>query len=689
MAKLIYRVISPNSNLGYGFPPESFETALQGQVDAIVCDAGSALDGPSHLGSGSGYFTRQQVKADVLKIVEAAHRLGCPLVIGSAGMAGAHLHVEATRDIFAEAFELLGINHARVATISAEVSGSSILPRLHRGTLSPLGCGIELNSERVLESVIVGQMGVHPIMTALDGGAQYVIAGRACDASIFAADMIRRGIGPGLAYHAGQILDCGALACEPGSPADCLVCEIYDDGTAYFVAPNIERRCTVHSIAAHALYEAAHPHIQIFPEGVLDTGPSQFHARDARVAGISGSRFVPGASPISIKLEGAQKVGRRKLSLVYINAFDMEKIPGDLIVYGRNGVQMISQPDPSRENGIVIETTGVTPDSAMQLAVTMGDHLRRFPYPGRKGCTGNIAHPIPPQAIGTRHADGSFGALIIGGSADPDFFNLLPRLESAAIAQIEDTTPQAFAYATHKITLLSPSAPAVLVLTVDADPDRLEQRHRADVARVTSVADIKPSSLLGLDGNDAYEWSMFHVLSDETLIREELFPITHYDARGREWTNRGVFAPVYTDIISGDSVSAEDHLTMSSIDDAKPRGIALGSQRLVDMAAVIRSTNTGVNRLSFDIFFMSAEAYEAALGSNVFFRDNIARILGLESEHIVGTYFADSCNAIKITIERPVAGGMQERDLYGEHQHGALEGVRIPIHARALTTSTL
>jgi hypothetical protein len=689
MAKLIYRVIAPNSNLGYGFPPESFETALQGQVDAIVCDAGTALDGPSHLGGGSGYFTRQQVKADVLKIVDAVNRIGCPLVIGSAGIAGADRHVAATREIFAEVFELLGIKDARVATISAEVTGSRIVPELRRGTLAPLGHGIALDSDSVLGSVIVGQMGVHPIMSALDGGAQYVIAGRACDASLFAADMIRRGIGSGLAYHAGQILDCGALACEPGSPADCLVCEIYDDGVAYFVAPNIERRCTVHSIAAHSLYDTAHPHIQIFPEGVLDTGPSQFHARDARVAGISGSRFLPGASPTSIKLEGARRVGLRKFSLLHINASDIDKIPGDLIVYGRNGVQMISKPDPAKENGIVIETAAVTSDSAMLLAVTLGDHLRRFPYPRRKGCTGNIAHPFPPQVIRTRRANGSFGALVIGGSADPEFFNLLPRIERAVIAQIEATTPQAFAYATYKITPLSRNAPAVLLLTVDADSDRLEQRHQNDIARVSAVAEIKPSSLLGLDAADAFEWSMFHVLRDETLIRNELFPITHYEARGREWTIKEICRPIYTDIVPDDSVFAEDPLTMSIIDDAEPQGITLGRQRLADMAAVMRSTNAGVNRLSFDIFFVSAEAYEAALGSNVFFRENIAAILGLDSERIVGTYFADSCNAIKITIERPVAGGIQERDLYGEHQQGILQGVQIPIYARALTTSTL
>src|ERR1700761_5989872 len=137
-------------------------------------------------------------------------------------------------------------------------------------------------------------MGVHPIISALDAGAQYVIAGRACDASIFAADMIRRGINTGLAYHVGRVLECGAVACEPAAPSDCLVAEIFDDQSALFVAPNPLRRCTVQSISAYALYRERHPQLQFYPEGVLSTAETEYHARDSRIAGISGSRFVSG-----------------------------------------------------------------------------------------------------------------------------------------------------------------------------------------------------------------------------------------------------------------------------------------------------------------------------------------------------------------------------------------------------------
>jgi Domain of unknown function (DUF4387) len=47
------------------------------------------------------------------------------------------------------------------------------------------------------------------------------------------------------------------------------------------------------------------------------------------------------------------------------------------------------------------------------------------------------------------------------------------------------------------------------------------------------------------------------------------------------------------------------------------------------------------------------EAYRDALRSNVFHKGNVAKILNLDPERVVGTFFVDSCNAIKISIDRP------------------------------------
>ena len=297
MPNLIYRVVSACGALGYGYPHESLQTALQGRVDAIICDGGSMDAGPYYLGTGTEYFEREAVKADYRHMVAAGKKIGCPVILGSSGMAGGDRNLDWMIDVAKEIFAELDIRNTKVAIIRSELDPEIVIQEYRDGALRPTGVGPELNEEALRDSVIVGQMGIHPLMTALESGAQFILAGRSCDIALFASDMIRRGIDAGLAYHVGHVLECGALACDPGSPSDCLVAEVYDDGSAVFVAPNPARRCTAYSIAAHSLYEESHPQLQFYPEGILVMEKTQFFSRDGRTAGIRNSRFVRAGKP--------------------------------------------------------------------------------------------------------------------------------------------------------------------------------------------------------------------------------------------------------------------------------------------------------------------------------------------------------------------------------------------------------
>ena len=226
MPKLIYRVVSACGALGYGYPKESLEAAINGRVDAIICDGGSMDAGPYYLGTGTEYFGREAVKADFSHMVEAGKKIGCPVILGSSGMAGGNRNLDWMVDLAKEVFAELDVRNAKVAVIGAELDPEIVIKEFRKGALRATGRGPNLSEDALRESTIVGQMGIHPLMTALEDGAQYVIAGRSCDIALFASDMIRRGIDPGLAYHVGHVLECGALACDPGSPSDCLVAEI-------------------------------------------------------------------------------------------------------------------------------------------------------------------------------------------------------------------------------------------------------------------------------------------------------------------------------------------------------------------------------------------------------------------------------------------------------------------------------
>jgi hypothetical protein len=691
MPNLVYRVVSPCGALGYGYPRESLRHALRGRIDAIVCDAGSMDAGPYYLGTGTAYFERDAVKADYRHMVEAGHELGCPVILGSSGMAGGSRNLDRMIDIAKEVFSELGIRDAKVAVIRSDINPDIVVREFRKGALRPTGVGPELSEEALRESVIVGQMGIHPLITALEAGAQFILAGRSCDSALFASDMIRRGIDAGLAYHAGHVLESGALACDPGSPSDCLIGEIYDDGSAAFVAPNPARRCTASSIAAHALYQESHPQLQFYPEGILTMEKTQFFSKDSRTAGIRGSRLVRAGKPWpwSIKLEGARCLGLRKVSLIYIGAADLPDIPDDVLVYGRNGVQAAHVGELQRELGIIVETAAGTAENAVLLATLVSRELVHHAYPGRKGNTGNIAYPLSPDVISFKREDGLFGAVVPGGTRDPVFIQNYAGIKKGVAARISDQLPDRLADADFTITAADASNPAILLRTVDRDPERLAVLHQQEIDRITQLVVPKTASRFGLDAPDTYAWSLYHLLQDEDAIRNDMFPIAYYNATSANWVAQGTERPRYFDIGDVGYRGDLDANTLSLIADHPPLEASIGSHRLLDMAAVIRSKDAGVNRLTFDIVFTSGENYEAALHSNVFCKDNIARILNLAPERVFGTFFVDSCNAIKISIDRPnISGSTDERDVFGSQQQAAIEYMNIPIHRAALAKAS-
>lgn len=691
MARLIYRVVSACGALGYGFPKESLHKALEGRIDAVISDAGSMDAGPYYLGTGEEYFEREAVKADFRHMVEAGERIDGPVILGSCGMAGGNRNLDWMVAVAKEVFDELGVKNRSVAVIRAELDPATVIQEMRAGTLQATGLGPALSEAALEESTIVGQMGVHPMITALEAGAKYILAGRSCDVALFASDMIRRGIDAGLAYHVGHVLECGALACDPGSPSDCLVAEIYDDGTALFVAPDPARRCTTHSIAAHSLYEESHPQLQFYPEGILAMERTEFYARDARSAGIRNSQFVHAGKPWpwSVKLEGSRYLGKRKVSLINLDPADLPRMPADVLVYGRNGVQPAPVREGEREVGFIVETSAATADAANTLASLLTHYLIHYGYPGRKATAGNIAYPLSPNLVSFQRDDGKYGAVVPSGTRDPVFLANYAEIKEAVVKLIETEFPDALRDASWRIHEADAEHPVVLVRTIDRDPDRLATRHDAEVEGLLALCAPRAGSRMSLDAGDAYEWSLYHLLLNEDIIKNQMFPITYYRANGADWTESGSDRPRYFDIGTTRYDGNLDDRTLSLIADVRPAGEPQGEKRLLDMAVVIRSKDAGINRLTFDIVFNSAAEYEAALRSNVFCPANVARVVGVAPQRVVGAFFVDSCNAIKLTIDRPIiSASPDERDVFGAQQQSAIERLSIPYYRDSLSMAS-
>lgn len=419
------RLVALNGLLGYGYSPDSLQRALAMEPDLLGVDGGSTDPGPFYLGAGESFVSDEQVARDLEPALRAAVERAIPLVIGSAGGSGGRPHLERTvatvRDLAAR-HRL----HFRLATIAAEVPVETVLRALRDGRISPCGHTHALIEEDVRGCTrIVAQMGTEPLIRALEGGAQVVVAGRCCDTAIFAAEPIRRGFDPGLALHLGKIMECGALCARPAGANDMLVGTI---GThAFTVEPaNPARRCTPASVAAHSLYEQPDPHRFHEPEGTVDLSECDFEAVGERAVRVRGSRLLPAREP-TVKLEGARCRGYRTITIAgvrdpgviahlgeieaAVRASVTERLFGDLppeelsLRFLRYGLDAVTQaPEgppahPPREVGLVIEVVAPTQelaDRALKLARATALHQH---FEGRKTTAGNLAFPFSPSDL--------------------------------------------------------------------------------------------------------------------------------------------------------------------------------------------------------------------------------------------------------------------------------------------------
>ena len=417
------RILSPCGILGYGFPAASFLRGIEKRPHAIVVDAGSTDAGPHKLGSGVGIVSRIAAARDLGMIMEWGYRLGIPVLVGSAGGAGARPHVDWTVDIAQQIAVERGLR-LRTAVIYADVDREFVRKRLRNGQLPPLGPAPSLSEESLDETIsIVGQMGHEPLVSALDAGAQLVIAGRAYDPAPFAAVALREGFDPGLAYHLGKILECGALCAEPGSAKDCILGTLRED---HFVVEPLDevRRCRTTSVAAHTLYEKDHPYTLHGPGVQLDLSACSFEQFTPFAVRVAGSRMVKPAA-YTIKLEGAARVAFRTFVIAGIRdpltishiaeieegvvaqvADSFNDIPaGDysirFINYGKDGVMGPLEPEetPGHELGIVIDVVAKSQELARTICATARSTMLHYGYQGRKATAGNLAFPFSPSDV--------------------------------------------------------------------------------------------------------------------------------------------------------------------------------------------------------------------------------------------------------------------------------------------------
>ena len=398
------RFLGASGQLGYGIPTPAFNAGLARKPDLIGCDMGSIDIGPTYLGKGEMATSPAATRRDLRKALLGARSIDVPLVIGSAGSAGAAPHLEATLAIIRDIARADGL-HFRLGVLRADLSRDTLRASVRAGAVIGIDDMPALTEEEVTEAAhIVGQMGMGPFRRALAEDIDVLIAGRACDTAIFASLPTMLGFPTGLVGAYGEDHRVRlAVLCAGRARFDSRRRWMTTD--LCWRAWRTQRRATPVSVAAHSLYEQADPFTVYEPEGQLDLSGADYAAVDDRRCRVTGAAWRESNDPC-VKIEGARRIGERAVLLAgaadprfiaqhreilpavatVVRDLVCEDAPEDYTlrfrVYGVDGVRMAApagEPPPG-EVFIMGECIAPTADRAAEVVRTLKQYLLHHGY---------------------------------------------------------------------------------------------------------------------------------------------------------------------------------------------------------------------------------------------------------------------------------------------------------------------
>jgi hypothetical protein len=411
------RIICPNGHLGFAPTKEaSFQLGVETRPDFYCCDSGSDDIGPVPLGMDTSASPYEWQKHDLELMLVAARRQDVPMIIGSAGDTGTRSRVDLYVEIIKELAARHGFPKFKLVYFYSDVAKETLRSRMRAGNVVAGLDGRPDLTEEVLDKTehIVAMAGVHPFIKALGMGADVIIGGRSSDAAVFAAPAIRAGFSEALSYYLGKVLECASFCAEPYAAKESVIGTITANAVLVTAMAPFQR-CTVASVAGHAMYERTNPFYEYVAGGMLDMTECVYEQYDERTTRITGAKFVPVSGRVKVKLEGSGKVGERYIGIAGVrDPYTIAHIDEVLAwaraqvaerfceggyqlfykVYGKNGVMGDMEPVKeirSHELGIVVE--GIAPTREMAEEITMIGTRQIFyaRLPEVKGTAGTAA----------------------------------------------------------------------------------------------------------------------------------------------------------------------------------------------------------------------------------------------------------------------------------------------------------
>jgi hypothetical protein len=417
MKKNSLRIICPNGHLGFAPTKEqSFWIGAETKPDYYCCDSGSDDIGPGPLGSDTCVSPYDWQLHDLELMLIAARRQGVPMMIGSSGDTGTNSRV----DMYVEMIRQLARKHRlppfKLATFTSELPKAELRRRMLAGDVVEGLDGRAPLSFEELEKTdrIVAMAGVHPFIRALEADAEVIIGGRSSDAAIFAAAALHEGFPENQAYYLGKVLECASFCAEPYMAKESVIGTItHQDVTVTAMHP--DQRCTVASVAGHAMYERSNAYYEYFAGGTLDMTDCRYEQVDAKSTRVTGQVFHPTQGRIKVKLEGSGKIGERFIGIVGIRdpytirnidrvidwarsqveeRFSGKPYQLHYTIYGKNGVMGDLEPVReirSHELGVVVEGIAPTREMAEEVALIGSRQIFYARLPEVKGTAGTAA----------------------------------------------------------------------------------------------------------------------------------------------------------------------------------------------------------------------------------------------------------------------------------------------------------
>jgi hypothetical protein len=407
------------SNGHLGFAPtkeESFWIGAKTKPDYYCCDSGSDDIGPVPLGADKCVSHKEWQKHDLELMLLASREQGVPMIIGSAGDTGTNSRV----DMYVEMIRNLAKKHHmkefKLAYFYSEVDKEYLRKKMESGEVVE---GLDGRSNLTIEELdktnrIVAVAGVHPFIKALEMGADVIIGGRSSDVAVFAAAGIHEGFPESISYYAGKVLECASFCCEPYGAKETIIGTLTKDDVKV-TAMNPAQRCTIASVAGHAMYERSNPYFEYVAGGMMDMRECVYEQYDEKTCRITGAKFIPIKGKTRVKLEGSGKVGERYLGMAGIRdpytikhidevirwakdqvkeRFEGREYQLSYRIFGKNGVmgdlEPIKEPK-SHELMVIVEGVAPTQEVAEEVTLIGTRQIFYARLPEVKGTAGTAA----------------------------------------------------------------------------------------------------------------------------------------------------------------------------------------------------------------------------------------------------------------------------------------------------------